>query len=280
MNGTIGIITALGRELHLLVEAGGWARTDLTRGSRKFTCYENVDRVVVAGGIGCKQSEAATRAVVEKYHPQILISAGLAGALIPSLKVGSIVTPNVIVDAATGAEYRCNGTSTTETLRHGENRAYRTGEGASTPARATPARSGDPGVCATRPCRLVSASEVAGPQSKANLAERFHAQAVDMEAAGVARVAHECNAGFLCVKAISDEFDFTMPPLNRFVDGEGNFKTGSFAAWTALRPHHWPKVLDLSRNSARALRALAAWLAQNTSGCLDAGAVVTLEHVP
>jgi adenosylhomocysteine nucleosidase len=69
-----------------------------------------------------------------------------------------------------------------------------------------------------------------------------------------------------------------MPPLNRFVDFEGNFKTGSFAAWTALRPQHWPKVLDLSRNSARALRALAAWFAQNTSSCLDAGAV-TLERV-
>ena len=262
MNRTIGIITALERELHPLVEAGGWARTNLVS-SRSLTCYELGRRVVVAGGIGSKQAEAATRAVVEKYHPQILISAGLAGALIPSLKVGSIVTPNVIVDASTGAEYRCR-TSTTETLRHGENGANRTGEGA----------------CATPPCRLVSASEVAGPQSKADLAERFHALAVDMEAAGVARVAHECNAGFLCVKAISDEFDFAMPPLNSFVDGEGNFKTGSFAAWTALRPRHWSKVLDLSRNSARALRVLAAWLAQNTSGSLDAGAVVTLEHVP
>jgi adenosylhomocysteine nucleosidase len=278
MNRTVGIIMALERELHPLVEAGGWTRTDLACCSRSLPCYESGNRVAVAGGIGCKQAEAAARAVVEKYRPQILISAGLAGALIPGLKVASIVTPNVIVDAATGAEYRCNRTSTTETLRHGENGDNRTGEGTSTPARATPARSGDPGACATRNCRLVSASEVAGAQSKANLAERFHALAVDMEAAGVARVAQECNAGFLCVKAISDEFDFSLPPLNRFVDDEGNFKTGSFAAWTVLRPQHWPKVLELSRNSARALRALAAWLAQNTSGGLDAGAV-TLERV-
>jgi adenosylhomocysteine nucleosidase len=99
-----------------------------------------------------------------------------------------------------------------------------------------------------------------------------------MEAAGVARAARERNTGFLCVKSISDEFDFSVPRLDRFVDGEGNFKTGSFAAWTALRPQHWPKVLELSRNSARALRALAAWLDQNTSGGVHAGAV-TLERV-
>jgi adenosylhomocysteine nucleosidase len=281
MSIAIGIITALERELHPLIDAkaGGWTRTDLARGSRSLICYESGDRVAVAGGIGCNQAEAAARAVVEKYRPRILISAGLAGALIPSLKVGSIVTPNVIVDAATGAEYRCKTTSATETLRHEENGASRTGEGTSTPARATPVRSGDPGACVTRPCRLVSTNEVAGAQSKADLAERFQALTVDMEAAGVARVAQECNLGFLCVKAISDESDFPMPPLNRFVDREGNFKTGSFAAWTALRPQHWSRVLELSRNSALALRALAGWLAQNASGCLDAGAV-TLECVP
>jgi len=294
---TVGIITALDRELRPLIgaKAGVWTRTNVAYGGRSLICYEATDRVAVAGGIGCRQAEAAARAAIEKYSPQILISAGLAGALIPNLSVGSIVTPNVIVDAATGAEYRCGRTSTTETLRHGENRPHQQDHVAQppgSPGRAGVARAGveapgspdrggvaGAGVEAPSPVRLVSASEVAGPRSKADLAQRFHALAVDMEAAGVARVAQECNVGFLCVKAISDEFDFPLPPLNRFVDGEGSFKTGSFAVWTALRPKHWPKVFELSRNSARALQALAAWLEQNTSGCVNAGAVVTLERV-
>lgn len=295
--GIVGIITALERELHPLVASGGWTRSRLELSGRTLICYENRDRVAAAGGIGCKQAEAAACAMMKKYHPQMLVSAGLAGALVRGLQVGSIVTPNVIVDAATGTQYRCaGGTSSAETRRNGENRD-RAAEAPGSPDRADVARASVEVPSAVRPHKessplgensghrttisnvlLVSATEIAGPQSKADLAERFHALAVDMEAAGVARVAQECSAGFLCVKAISDEFDFPLPPLNRFVDGEGNFKTGSFAAWTALRPQHWPKVFELSRNSASALRALAAWIELNLVGDPDSSSVVTLEH--
>src|SRR5215470_4085135 len=99
------IIAALDRELHPLVE--GWARTFLQSGGRSLVCYEHKDMVAIAGGIGCERAEQAARAAVASFQPEVLISAGLAGALIRSLKVASIVTPNVIVDAARGVEYRC-----------------------------------------------------------------------------------------------------------------------------------------------------------------------------
>jgi nucleoside phosphorylase len=278
----IAIITALDRELHPLVDAGGWTRTRLDSGGRSLVCYEAADRVAVAGGIGRKHAEAAARALVEKYHPQMLISAGLAGALIPSLKVASIVPPNVIVDAATGTEYRCNRTSTTETRRHEQSRVHQQDcEATANSTNNNECGAQPPSAAFLRPREasrkgqaldnstadaevvLVTASEIAGAPSKANLAERYHAQVVDMEAAGVARVAQECKTGFRCVKAISDEFDFPMPPLNRFVDSHGNFKTGSFGAWAALRPHYWLRVVQLSRNSGQAVRALSAWLEGN-----------------
>src|SRR5215471_17380331 len=190
----VAIITALDRELHPLVD--DWNSSPLHSSGRTFPCYHTGAVVAVAGGIGSSRAELAARAVMESYHPQTLVSAGLAGALIRSLKVGSIVTPNVIVDAATGTEYRSS-------------------------------LSGDVvggGV-------LVTSEEIAGVAGKAALVERFHGLIVDMEAAGVARVAQEYNVGFRCVKAISDEFDFAMPPLNPFVDQEGNFRTGRFLAW-------------------------------------------------
>src|SRR5882724_4799160 len=220
----IAIIVAMERELSPLVR--GWKRNTLDCDGRKLSVFESDDAkdqemVAVAGGIGCKNAEQATNAVVAQYHPEMLVSAGIAGALIRSLKVGSIVTPNVIVDAATGIEYRC----------------------------ATGGGSIGGGV-------LVSASEVAGAESKQKLVERFHALIVDMEAAGVARVAQQAGLGFRCVKAISDEADFVMPPLNRFVDAEGKFQTGKFAAWAAFRPHYWAKIAALARNSRRATEAL------------------------
>ena len=240
----IAIIVAMERELSPLVR--GWKRNTLDCDGRKLSVFESDDAkdqemVAVAGGIGCKNAEQAARAVCAQYHPEMLVSAGLAGALIRSLKVGSIVTPNVIVDAATGIEYRC----------------------------ATGGGSIGGGV-------LVSASEVAGAESKQKLVEQFHALIVDMEAAGVAKVAQQSGLGFRCVKAISDEADFVMPPLSRFVGAEGRFQTGKFAAWVAVRPHYWAKVAALARNSRRATEALCGWLANVSSG-LPAGKVVTLD---
>src|SRR5262249_29740691 len=96
------IIAALERELRPLVK--GWSRTPLESGGRTLLVYRSGDVIAVAGGIGRRRAELAARAVVEQFCPQILISAGLAGALIRSLKAGSVMTPNVVVDAANGAE--------------------------------------------------------------------------------------------------------------------------------------------------------------------------------
>ena len=234
------IIAALERELRPLVK--GWSRGPLQSGGRPLVVHRSGDVIAVAGGIGTGRAELAARAVVEQFHPRVLVSAGLAGALIRSLKAGSVVTPNVVVDAANGAEYRCNA-------------------------------SGDVvggGV-------LVSAAEIAGLESKLNLVERFHGLVVDMEAAGVAKVAKESNIAFRCVKAISDELDFVMPPLNRFVDSDGNFSTASFVAWAAVRPGRWLPILRLARNSSRGADALCLWLRKNVAGEAPPPGVVTLE---
>lgn len=237
----IAVIAALDRELHPLVDE--WNSRPLSANGKALHCYHTGGLIAVAGGIGATHAEAAARAAMENYHPQILVSAGLAGALIRSLKVGSIVTPNVIVDAATRTEYRCN-----------------------------------VGGAVVGGGVLVTSGEVVGAEAKSALVERFHGLVVDMEAAGVARVAQEFNVGFRCVKAISDEFDFAMPPLSRFVDEQGNFKTGKFVTWAALRPQQWAGVLRLARNSSRAARALSQWLKNNLSGSFPPGTVVTLNE--
>jgi adenosylhomocysteine nucleosidase len=103
--------------------------------------------------------------------------------------------------------------------------------------------------------------------------EGFHGLVVDMEAAAVAKVAAETGIGFRCVKAISDEADFVMPPLARFVDAEGNFQSGKFAAWAAVRPWEWARVITLGRKTSKAVRALCEWLEKNAPGDAPAEAV-------
>jgi adenosylhomocysteine nucleosidase len=103
---------------------------------------------------------------------------------------------------------------------------------------------------------LVSFGSVASPEQKAKLRVCFGAQAVDMEAAAVGRAAEARGAGFAVIKVISDEFDFSVPAMERFVDSRGQFLEGRFAWFTALRPWLWPQVARLARNSNRASLAL------------------------
>jgi len=237
----IAIIAAMEREIAPLVR--GWQRGMLSSGEKKFVVFDCDGVVAVVSGIGCKNAEIAARAVVDQYRPALLISVGLAGALIRSLKVGSVFTPNVVLDAADGAEYRC----------------------------AADGNHVSGGV-------LVSAAEIAGVEGKRELVNRFHGLVVDMEAAGVARIAQQEQIGFRCVKAISDAADFTMPPMGKFLDAAGEFQNGKFALWAALRPWQWPRIAALARNSKRAISALSDRLRKDLASGLRSKEIVTLNR--
>jgi len=233
------MIAAMVREVQPLVRA--WRRTSVGAEERQFTAFVDGDAAVVISGIGKRNAELAAQAALARYRPATLISVGIAGALARNLGTGRVVTPEIVVDAVDGSEYRCTGDATLGDV-------------------------------------LVTASEIAGADAKAKLAEQFHARLVDMEAAGIARAAQAAGCRFGCVKAISDEADFVMPPLAQFVDGAGHFHAARFAAWTAVRPWQWTRVSVLGRNAACAARALCRRLEQDLRSNDAAPEVVTLDR--
>jgi adenosylhomocysteine nucleosidase len=107
---------------------------------------------------------------------------------------------------------------------------------------------------------LVSFGSVASPAQKAKLRASFGAQMVDMEAAAVARAAEARGVEFAAVKVISDDFDFSFPWLERFVDSDGKSLEARVALYAALRPWLWPQMARLARNGRRASAALCGWL--------------------
>ncbi len=120
----------------------------LLRGATRRECdgvelYELPSALVAIGGIGHAAGTRAAEAVVREANPGILISAGLAGALSPSLKVGDMVRACEVVDEATGERYETTG--------------------------------GD--------AVLVTALRVTGMKGKQRLAAGYSASAVDMEGA-------------------------------------------------------------------------------------------------
>jgi adenosylhomocysteine nucleosidase len=189
---------------------------------RRFKFFENDRAVVVCGGVGAEAGRRAAEAVVSLYAPESIVSVGFAGGLESKVKVGDLIVPRTIIDA-------CDGSRT------------------------------DAPVGKTT---LVSFGGVANPDQKARLAKSYGAQAVDMEAAAVARSAAIHGVPFMAVKAISDEMYANLPPVQDFVSASGRFRTAAFLAYLSVRPWWWAGAFRLAKNSSRATSSLCRWLNQ------------------
>jgi len=197
-----------------------WRLCEQDHAGRRFRFYESEYAVLTCGGIGAEPARRAAEAIIALYQPALIYSAGFAGALDRKQHIGDIIVPRRVINANDGS-------------------SIDTGQGE--------------GI-------LVSFASVASPEQKAKLAYSYSAQAVDMEAAAVARAAEARGVRFAAVKAVSDESDFVLPAVDAFIDAEGQFKTTAFALFTAIRPWTWGATLRLTRNSRLASQALCSWI--------------------
>jgi len=203
-----------------------WRISNRDYDGRNFRFFENDPAVLVCGGIGAEAARRVCEAVIKLYQPRLVISAGLAGALDPELEAGRMLTPRLVIDANDGSR--------------------------------TEVGSGS-GV-------LVSFNAVADAKQKIKLGKAYRADAVDMEAAAVARGADTHGIPFVAVKAISDEAGFEMPSLDKFIAGDGQFQVARFVLFAAVRPWLWPGVIRLRANTQKASSALCRALEAYTRG--------------
>src|SRR4051812_41316937 len=192
--------------------------------NRTIRIYEKDDTLIAFGGIGGNSARIAADTAYSHAdrNVSLMISAGLAGALVPELKVGQVFVPEVIIGDS-------------------DNNEIETASGMG---------------------KLVTVGAIAGAEHKKLFAAKYHAQAIDMEAFSVADVARIYNVPCIAMKAISDEYDFDLPPLGRFVTDTGDFRTIAFVAYAAVRPWIWPTVIRLNKNSNLAIKRLCAVLEQ------------------
>lgn len=200
----------------------GWRTCVREHAGGTFRFYESNHSVLLCGGIGAEPARRAAEAIIALYQPALIISAGFAGALDSRLKIGDVIVPRRVIYAGDGS-------------------SVDTGQGE--------------GV-------LLTFSSVASAEQKRKLAESYGADAVDMEAAAVARAAAARGVQFAAVKAISDETNFAMPAIDRFINAKGEFSAGRFALFAAFRPRMWGTLLRLASNSNRASQALCNWIEQ------------------
>jgi adenosylhomocysteine nucleosidase len=203
-----------------------WRIREEKYSGRSFRFYENENAVLVCGGIGPEAARRAAEAVIALYKPDTICSAGFAGAADPNSKVGDILIPRRVIDSSDG--------SSTDTG---------TGEGI-----------------------LVSFTAIADPQQKAKLRTAFNADAIDMEAAAVAKAAAAHGIRFAAVKSISDPSDFALPALDKFIAADGTFNARRFALFALSRPWLWLQIARLQKNSAHAARTLCDELGRVAAG--------------
>lgn len=182
--------------------------------------YTNGEAVVACAGMGAARAEIAVKAAMAEMPVTALLSVGLAGGCDPALKVGDIVRAGVVIDERTDERFESSQFDQV----------------------------------------LVSTNAIASAGEKARLRASRYADAVDMEAAAVARLARQHGLDFQAIKAISDEADFDVRGLSQFVTADGQFRETAFALHATVRPAMWGKVIALGRNSSKALGALTAEL--------------------
>ena len=216
----IAIVAALQKEIAQLVR--GWSAITVKAQNRPITIWEDNSTLVACAGIGpiCARIAAESLYQHARGNVSLFISVGFAGALQASLKVGDLVRPATVVSDADGQRLQ-------------------TAEGKSV---------------------LISAGAIASADVKQIFAHKYDAAAVDMEAYSVGDVASIYKIPFIAIKAISDELNFPMPPLGRFVNDAGQFATASFLGYAAVRPWLWPSIIQLGQNGSRAADSLYAAL--------------------
>lgn len=216
----IAIIAAFPGELKPLVR--GW-KQEFREGVHLWCWpYDQGEWIAACAGAGVV---AASRAFVEAERDgelSFVISTGWVGALTEECKAGRAYGASGVIDANTGERFRPG-------AWNGER-------------------------------WLVTSPKVADETEKRRLAAAYGAALVDMEAAGVARLAAMRGIPFYCFKGISDGLTDNLPDFNRFISPSGQFRMARMVLFAALRPWYWPRLVRMGENSRKAANCLAAYL--------------------
>ena len=200
-----------------------------TRLSLPFLAFRS-DRVCIAPiGVGASRLKKRWPALASAADRPLVVSAGVCGALDPTLAVGDLVLPERVIDDS----------RTHHAVTAGPQRA------------AIAARAHACGGA------IVSARQVmTTPEAKAALRAETGGAAVDMESAAIVATAAEHGCASLVVRGVSDDARETLPAeLVAMMSDDGRLRSRGLLA--LAQPHVLRAALRLRRASREALARVA-----------------------
>lgn len=229
----IAIITAMPEESRAALKAAGHRKKSLVSGRKRF-CSQMAghDIVLVEGGMGLLNAGWAAMALATEA-PDLMISAGFAGAVLPGLRVGDVVMAEQVL------QWEGSGFEEIEVGFFGLN--------------------GIASALGVARGTFISCNEIL---EKHALAARLPASAVnpllEMETAAVARVAAAQGIPFLAIRSISDSADEELGfSIDEFCDESMRIRPARVLATILARPRIVPQLIRLARTSRVAAASLA-----------------------
>jgi adenosylhomocysteine nucleosidase len=251
----VAILAAMAGELKPLVR--GWEHERSNGVDVWRWKFEKGEWVAACAGAGVDAVKRAFAAVEKDGAVSAVISTGWVGALSEAFRPGEAYRVTGVIDARTGERF--------ETAE--------VGDSCDLSPRSQKRDLGHP-VRGQADVWLVTSARVADGREKQRLAETYKAGLVDMEAAGVARLAAMRGIPFHGIKGVSDGFKDDLPDFNRFLTAEGHFLLARFILFSVFRPWCWPALLRMGENSSKAAHAIRGSLLAN----LDPSGVIRNQH--
>jgi len=179
-------------------------------------------------GVGPAAADAAAQAVLAVSEPpERALVAGLCGALSATLEVGDVLSYSTIRNTD-GASVATDAALTARLL--------------------DTIPSAQSGIRA-----LATSLIIVEAAEKAQLAQRYDVDAVDMESLALVRRLGTAGSSVAVLRVVSDCVDDDLPDLNAAVGADGALSSGALFAASVKRPF---AALRMARNGARALAAL------------------------
>ncbi|MEO1995427.1 MAG: 5'-methylthioadenosine nucleosidase [Planctomycetaceae bacterium] len=191
--------------------------------------YDGVRIAVVESGVGYARARRATESLITAHTPNWVLSCGFSGGLTPETKIGDLVVGTEVSDV--------HGNSLKIDMKIAAQPGLHTG-------------------------RLLTAdSLVQTVDEKRQLADRWHAIAVDLESLAVAQVCRERDTRFMAVRSISDDLSADLPAEILSVLGNtGSMRIGAALGAVWKRPGSVKDMWRLRETAVQASERLADFL--------------------
>ena len=204
--------------------------------------WPHLSVTLIRTGVGFEQAKTVCLNVFSEKQFDLAISSGFAGALVPTC-IGAMVLPEIVIRWTNDPTQSSKFYPFPCSVRYQEIVKR---------------------IVTDAKFQFLANSLLTVPwivwsvMEKRVLAEKFQADALDMESAGIAQIAKECNVSFLVIRTVSDLMNENLPKdFNLFL----SMSTWAKGLWRFIgRPKLWVELLRLRQQAQVASRELTRFL--------------------